>query len=99
MKENFYQFCEEKANHCERLPKSSNVALQHYPGNFNATLPRSIRAIILRTAHRYVVSRAIAYPEPMRDSKIPRSGHWCEENSDKAGRQRLSQVGLRTNIR
>jgi len=99
MKESFYQFYEEKANHCEKLPKSSSVALQHCPGNFSATLPRSTKAIILRTVHRNVQSFATGCPVPMRGSKIPRSGRWCEENSNKAGRQRSSPAGLRIGIR
>lgn len=99
MKENFYQSCEEKANRCERSPKSSNEILQHYPGSFNAILQRSRKTIIFRTGHKRVVNRGIDLPGLMRGSKTPRSGHWCEENSSKAGLRRLSQDGLKISIR
>ena len=99
MKENFYQFCEEKANHYERSPKSSIEALQHCPGNFNVTLPGSRKAITFRTGRKRVVSRGINSLGLMQGSKPPKSGHWCAENSSKTGRQRSSQVGLKTGIR
>ena len=99
MKENFYQFYEEKANHYEKLPKSSSEALQHYPGSSNVMLPRSRRAIIFRTGRRSVMNLAIGSLGLMPGSKILKSGHWCVENSSKAGPLRLLRVGLKTSIR
>ena len=99
MKENFYQFYEEKANHCEQSPRSSSEALQRYPENLSAMPLRSRRAIIFRTKHKHVVIREINALGLMQGSKIPRSGRWCEENSNRVGRQRLSPDGLKTNTR
>jgi len=98
MNENCYQFCEEKANHYERLPKSSHEALQQYRENCNAMRLPLIRAITLRIGHRNAPNFATDYLESMQDSKIPTSGLWCEENLDKAGHQRLSPDGLKPGI-
>lgn len=98
MKENFYQFYEEKANLCERSPKSSSEALQHCPGSFNVTLPRSKKDIIFHTGRKHAVSRGINSLGLMPGSKTLKSGPWCEESLNKAGRLRSSRVGLKTSI-
>ena len=99
MNENFYPSCVQKVNRYERLLKSSNEALQHCPESLNAMHQRLTRATICHTERINDQSLVINSAVLKRDSRIPKSGSLCVENSSKVGRLRLSPDGLKLSIR
>lgn len=98
MKENWYQYCEEKASRYARLPKFSNEALQHCPGSLSGTLPGSRRVTTCPTVRRRDRTCAINGAGPMQGSRIRESGRRSERNSVSAGRPKLSRDGLKSNM-
>lgn len=98
MSENNYLSFKQKANRYERLPKSSNAVLQHYRGNFSATLRRSIRATTCRTGRKNAVNFATKPLDLTHDLKMPKSGGLCAESSSKVGRLKSSRDGLKLSI-